>query len=109
MTAQGELTLGERLRDAGVAQVLERLTKEERATIVAVILEQTERFAPDDIRAHLSQGIIDKLDAFPNAAGGIFLQLAKADLIEQTGEFGHSPRPERRNGRVFYWRVKQPT
>lgn len=105
MLNQGELSLGAKLRDAGAAQVVERLSPAEREAIITVILDGGDRFSPDDVRVKLSPGLVEKLDAFPNFMGGVFLQLAKADKIEQTGEFDRSPRPERRKGRVFFWRV----
>lgn len=105
MDEQGTLPLdGRDLRDEGVAKVVERLTPAERRRIIEVIADQGGDFEPDDIRAELSAGLLEKLDAFPNAMGGIFLQLANAGKIEKTGAFGHSARPERRHGVVFFWR-----
>lgn len=103
---QGSLSLGEQLRNEGAEKVVARLTPEERNEIIAVIGTQGSDFGADDIRAELRAGLVEKLDAFPNAMGGIFLQLSHAGKIEKTGTFGYSERPERRHGIEFHWRVK---
>ncbi len=99
------LPLGERLRDAGIAQVLERLTEKERNQIAAEVLKQHVGFGPDQVRQFLPASIIVKLDAFPNAMGGVFQTLARKGFIEKTGRRIHSPRPERRNGDSAEWMV----
>ena len=104
---QGTLSLGEAARAAGVAAVVARLTPAERAEIAATILEVADRlptFTADDVRRVLRVGLCEKLDAFPNALGGLMLQAAKRNLIAMTGAYAYTTRPERRHGRIAMWR-----
>lgn len=99
------LPLGAQMRDKGIAQVLERLTEKEKNEIAVLILKRPAGFGPDHIRQFLTESIIAKLDAFPNAMGGVFQTLARRGFIEKTGLRIHSPRPERRNGDSAEWMV----
>lgn len=108
---QNELPLGEQLAAEGIAETLSHLTLEERRTIVSHILTTAAMhtvFSSDDVRAALANGhgsILDKLEAFPNALGGMMQSLARREnLIEQTGSYVKSHRADRRGGKIALWR-----
>lgn len=93
-------------RDAGCAKAESRLTdaERERVRLEVMMWQGAGRFDAELIRAGLSAGLQEKLDAFPNAIGAIILGLAKRKLIRAVG-YVHSTRPERRKGKVTLWEV----
>lgn len=104
---QGDLLLGNEARAAGVTAVTARLTHDERVIIINTVLEVADRsptFTADNVRMVLSVALCDKLDAFPNALGGIMLQVAKKNMIAMTGSYVVTTRKERRHGRIAVWR-----
>lgn len=92
------------LRDAGAATAVSRLTDTERDAIATVALGMALPFTAETLRDLLTDGLREKLDAFPNAVGGIILGLAKRGQIVPVG-YVHSHRTERRKGRVCLWQV----
>lgn len=106
---QTTLFLGERLRDAGIAETLSHLERGEVITVVSAVLTLAAEGPPfnvNHIRARLAEGLRDKLDAFPNALGGIMRGCAQRDLIEKTGVYVPSSEPSARHRMIPMWREK---
>ena len=92
------------LRDDGATKAVSRLTETERSQIAQLVLAMVGPFTAETVRGFLRDGIVEKLDAFPNAMGGMLLGLAKRGQIVPVG-YVHTTRAERRKGRVCLWQV----
>lgn len=92
------------LRDDGADKAVSRLTDAERSQIAQLVLTLVGPFTAETVRGLLRDGLVEKLDAFPNAMGGMLLGLAKRGQIVPVG-YVHTQRTERRKGRVCLWQV----
>jgi hypothetical protein len=96
-------------RDEGAATAHQRLTVQERQAVQRAILalaESREWFSSDDVMGALSDGLVDRIGAFPNAIGGAMLGAARAGLIESTGHVIRSTRLGARARNILLWRKR---
>lgn len=95
-----QLTIGEALRDAGMAAAWEHSPDDWRRDAIAAIerlARSKEPFTSEDLRAQL--GDVPN----PNAVGHVFQWAARTALIVKTGAYRNATRPEAHATELPLW------
>lgn len=93
--------------EMGLQQALERnLAADRIAEAIRAVAKSHEEFTSDIVAAQLTVPTVDLLRLRPNTMGAVFRSLARAGVIERTGAFVQTTRPEGRCRLIPLWRAK---
>lgn len=109
MTAQTDLfARTERRKRAGHASALDGIGSANAAclaNIVKALVRGGMTCTSDEVYLRLPDGVKQCLELHPNAIPATMTNLHLAGLIEKTGEYVRSSRPEARGRRIAKWRA----